>query len=85
MNINSATNMTYLPVANGIDSNPNRSLHRGYNAVHADYNRNMGQQLNDLDGLARREKWSPERMRKEILELQHDTRKGLNTGNTRCH
>ncbi|HEX8327638.1 MAG TPA: hypothetical protein VF629_08860, partial [Hymenobacter sp.] len=63
----------------------NRSLHRGYNATHADYNANMRQQLDDLDGLARRENWSPERMRQEVLALQHDTRKGLNTGTTRCH
>lgn len=85
MNINSATNMTYLPVANGIDPNPNRSLHRGYNDVHADYNRNLRQQLDDLDGLARRENWKPERLQQEILQLQHDTRAGLNTGSTKCH
>lgn len=85
MNINSASNMTYLPVAENIDPNPTRSLHRGYNEVHADYNRNMRQQLDDLDGLARRENWKPERMRKEILQLQHDTRRGLNTGRIRCH
>jgi A nuclease family of the HNH/ENDO VII superfamily with conserved AHH len=85
MNINSATNMTYLSVAPGIDPNPNRSLHRGYNQVHADYNLAMRQQLDDLDTIARREAWSPERMRQEVLQLQHDTRKGLNNGRTVCH
>ena len=84
MNINSATNMMYLPVAPGIDPNPNKSLHLGYNEAHAEYNREMRQQLDDLDALAKREAWGPERMRQEILKLQHDTRRGLNTGRITC-
>jgi len=35
----SAMNMMYLPVAEGIDlSNPNSSLHLGYNDAHKAYN-----------------------------------------------
>ena len=84
MNINSATNMTYLPVAANIDPNKNRSLHRGYNEAHASYNRTMRQQLDGLDAMARQENWNAERMRREILQLQHSTRRGLNNGTIKC-
>ena len=39
LNITGATNMTYLPVAEGIDlKNPNSSLHNNWDSVHKDYN-----------------------------------------------
>ena len=46
MNVNGATNMTYLPVAQGIDLvNPNSSLHVGWNNVHSEYNQYISQTL----------------------------------------
>ncbi|WP_243863336.1 AHH domain-containing protein, partial [Roseburia intestinalis] len=45
MNVNGATNMTYLPVAQGIDLvNPNSSLHVGWNNVHSEYNQYISQE-----------------------------------------
>lgn len=47
--------MKYLPVAEGIDPNPNKSLHKGFNSVHADYNDIMGKRLDALERVATKE------------------------------
>ncbi|WP_303838847.1 DUF6531 domain-containing protein [Apibacter mensalis] len=85
LDINNATNMKYLPVAEGIDPNPNKSLHKGFNSVHADYNDIMGKRLDALERVATKEKWSPTRIQTEIHNLQHRTRAELDSGKLKCH
>ena len=43
MNIDSDSNMKYLPVVEGIDPNPNKAIHLGWNDVHKEYNQMMSQ------------------------------------------
>nr|WP_237397877.1 RHS repeat-associated core domain-containing protein [Gilliamella sp. Lep-s21] len=85
LDINSATNMKYLPVTKGIDPNPNKSLHKGYNSEHADYNDIIAKRLDALERVATREKWSQTRIQTEIHNLQHRTRTELNSGKLKCH
>ncbi len=85
MDINASRNMIYLPVADGINPNPNKSLHRGWNSVHADYNNALIQQLDDLEALATAENWDKNRIQSEIVQLQQQSRTGLNDGSIKCH
>ena len=48
MNIDGASNMKYLPIAEGIDSNPNKAIHLGWNDVHREYNQMMKQRMDEL-------------------------------------
>lgn len=49
MDVNGATNMSYLPVADGIDlANPNSSHHLGWNKAHKNYNTYVEKRLPDL-------------------------------------
>lgn len=55
MNVNGATNMTDLPVAQGIDLvNPNSSLHVGWNNVHSEYNQYIVKNWIKLAGLLKK-------------------------------
>jgi RHS repeat-associated protein len=87
INLDSASNMKYLPVAEGIDLNPNKSLHNGWNEVHSDYNMTMTKRLDDLYNQAELEGWSKDkrRMQVEVTNLQRRTRRELDNGNLKCH
>ena len=52
INIDGAGNMKYLPVAEGIDSNPNKAIHNGWSDVHKEYNATMKGRLDNLYGQA---------------------------------
>ena len=70
LNINSAVNMTYLPVHRFF--HPTKSLHAGWSKAHQVYNRNVKKLLdNAIDN-----NWSSQRIKSEIYKIQ----KGLNTG-----
>ena len=76
MNVNGATNMTYLPVAQGIDLvNPNSSLHVGWNNVHSEYNQYISQELGKISRLAKENNWGKRKIQKEIRMLQSEVKK----------
>ena len=82
MNVNGATNMTYLPVAQGIDLvNPNSSLHVGWNNVHSEYNQYISQELDKISRLAKENNWGKRKIQKEIRMLQSEVKKGV----IKCH
>ncbi|KGN83754.1 hypothetical protein HR15_11630 [Porphyromonas gulae] len=85
INIDGASNMKYLPVAEGIDPNPNKSIHNGWNDVHKDYNTTMKNRLDELYNRAQIENWDARRMQQEITGLQRDTRAELDNGKLKCH
>ncbi|WP_449020158.1 AHH domain-containing protein [Prevotella jejuni] len=85
INIDGAGNMKYLPVAEGIDSNPNKAIHNGWSDVHKEYNATMKGRLDNLYGQALKEKWDTRRMQQELTELQRKTRAELNSGKIKCH
>ena len=86
MDVNGATNMTYLPVAEGIDlANPNSSLHLNNNIVHVQYNDYVGIKANDLNILAEENNWSQRKIQKEIRKLQRNLKKQLKRGTIKCH
>lgn len=86
MDFNGATNMTYLPVAKGIDmANPNSSLHYGWNNVHKLYNEYMSQELEVLSKMASENNWDESRIQQEIRNLQSDTKGSLKGGILKCH
>lgn len=83
MNVNNATNMVYLPVHESV--HPTKAVHHHFQLngkPHADYNKMIGAQLDDLYNRSLAESWSIERTRKELLNLQHQTRERLNNART---
>ncbi|HGN0027017.1 TPA: RHS repeat-associated core domain-containing protein [Proteus mirabilis] len=84
MSINGASNMMRLPVAKGIDPNPDLGLHRGWTKEHAIYNEMMKSKLDALERVAIKEKWDYRRIQSEVLNLQHEARKGFKTGELTC-
>lgn len=86
MNVNGATNMTYLPVAQGIDLvNPNSSLHVGWNNVHSEYNQYISQELDKISRLAKENNWGKRKIQKEIRMLQSEVKKDLKKRVIKCH
>ncbi|WP_081652060.1 RHS repeat-associated core domain-containing protein [Dickeya dianthicola] len=84
MDINGASNMMRLPVAPGIDPNPNLGLHRGWTAEHAAYNRAIKAELDALEQKAVKNNWDYRRAQREVLNLQHERRAGFKTGRYTC-
>jgi RHS repeat-associated protein len=86
MNINNATNMVYLPRKESIHST--KAIHVGFyinGQHHSKYNKAMLLELNRLMDDYKTNKWSVERLQKELLELQHITRKRLNNARIQHH
>ena len=82
--INSATNMMYLPVAPGIHPNPNIGLHRGWTVQHAAYNADVGTMLDNLKVALDAGHISPSQLDEAIRDLQHELRSDLNAGRRTC-
>ncbi|WP_372338576.1 RHS repeat-associated core domain-containing protein [Neisseria canis] len=82
--IHGATNMMYLPVNVGIDPNPKLGLHRGWTIEHKLYNEMVGRRLDNLQRLAKRNKWSNKKIAEEVLKLQSELRRGFKTGKYTC-
>ncbi|AMB86381.1 hypothetical protein AWM79_14145 [Pseudomonas agarici] len=79
-NINGATNMIYLPIANGI--HPSKATHVNFmldGKPHSGYNKKIGGALDTLEQRAIKSKWSNRRTTQEILNLQKNVRADLNT------
>ena len=86
MSVNGATNMTYLPVAEGIDLiNPQSSLHKGWNAVHSEYNQYINKELYRISMMAEEHNWNQSRIQEEIRKLQSETKADLKRGAIKCH
>ena len=86
MDVNGATNMTYLPVAEGIDlANPNSSLHLGWNKNHLDYNVLIDERAYQIDLLYKQNNWDQSRIQKEIRNLQSEIKMDLKKGELKCH
>ena len=86
MNINSSTNMIYLPVTESV--HPSKAVHSNFKLngkPHAEYNALMGRKLDKLLELSKAEGWSIERIRKELLSLEYDTRGKLNNARGKNH
>jgi hypothetical protein len=49
------------------------------------YNAKKGIELDELVNRYHSEKWGVERLRKELLGLQHEERKKLNNARNTCH
>jgi RHS repeat-associated protein len=86
MNVNNATNMVYLPTKESV--HPTKAVHNYFKLngkPHNDYNKAMYAELENLKTRYNSEGWDVERLRKELLELEHNTRKKLNNARTSCH
>ena len=89
MNINSASNLMYLPVCEGIDSNPNLGLHRGWTTEHAQYNAQVAAKLDAIQARAKADarankKWDYRNYQQEVQNLQKELRLGTKTGKYTC-
>ncbi|WP_427108129.1 RHS repeat-associated core domain-containing protein [Lysinibacillus xylanilyticus] len=83
LNVNAATNMMMLP--RFTSKHPSKVTHSFFKLGtehHNIYNRDMNDILDEKYENAKREKWSKDRMQKEIRDLQHGTRKKLNNRNS---
>ena len=86
LDVNGATNMTYLPVAENIDlANPNSSLHLGWNTAHSNYNQYIYQEVKRISKIAEEYNWDQTRIQEEIRSLQSETKTDLKKGVLRCH
>jgi hypothetical protein len=80
ININGATNMTYLPVADGI--HPTKMVHANFKLdglPHSDYNKKIERKLDRLEKRAKLEGWDKNKATNKAIKLQHDIRKKLNS------
>ena len=84
MNINSATNLMYMPVCQGIDPNPDLGLHRGWTQEHAEYNRIVRGKLDAIQLRSRGKNWDYREYQKEVLNLQKELRDGTKNGKYTC-
>lgn len=84
MNINSASNMMYMPVCEGIDKNEKLGLHRGWTNEHAEYNRKVIRKLDAIQMKARGQSWDYRKYQNEVLNLQRELRLGTQTGIYTC-
>ncbi|MCA4113856.1 hypothetical protein LDY77_25415 [Serratia marcescens] len=55
-----------------------------YAKEHAIYNEMMESKLDALERVANKEKWDYRRIQNEVLNLQHEARKGFKTGKLTC-
>ena len=69
MNIDGASNMKYLPIAEGIDPNP-----IGWNDVHREYNQMMKPRMDELYDISKMEGWDHRRSENEVVGLQTEVR-----------
>ncbi|MEC1180004.1 RHS repeat-associated core domain-containing protein [Metasolibacillus meyeri] len=83
LNVNAAMNMMMLPRFQS--KHPSKVTHSFFKLGtehHNIYNRDMNDVLDEKYEIAKKEKWSTERMQNEVRDLQHGTRKKLNNRNT---
>ncbi|RMC90818.1 sugar-binding protein [Aquitalea palustris] len=83
LDVNSAGNMMYMPVCEGIDSKK-KGYHRGWTEEHAAYNRMVQAKLDEMNIKSRQEGWDKARAQKEISDLQLKLRADLNSGKLTC-
>ncbi|MFJ5789249.1 AHH domain-containing protein [Lysinibacillus sp. NPDC093197] len=76
--VNNIRNTIYLPTSR--DNHPTRSIHRGYNSFHAQYNRDIRQELDILLEVGDKNKWTSQQYHDAIQELINDQRKDLRKG-----
>ena len=84
MDINSASNMMYLPVAPGIDPRTEMGLHRGWTQQHLNYNKGIGDVLDAMRIRAVDEGWDYRQIQQKIIELQRERRHGFIKGRYTC-
>ena len=89
MNINSASNLMYMPVCESIDSNPNLGLHRGWTDEHRKYNLMVAEKLNairmrSIIDSKNNQQWDYIRYQQEVQKLQQELRLGTQTGKYTC-
>lgn len=84
MNINSASNMMYMPVCEGIDKNDKLGLHRGWTKEHAEYNRRVERKLDAIQMKSRGQNWDYRDYQREVQKLQQELRLGTQTGKYTC-
>ena len=86
MNVNNATNMIYLPVNESI--HPTKAVHHEFKLNgknHSEYNALMRRELDYLLERSKAEKWTLEQARRELLNIEYDTREKLNKARTDNH
>ena len=81
--VNKPSNLIYLPIEDGIHST--RSIHNGWNKVHANYNADIKQKLNDIVEFGNAKRWSRQQYLDAIESLRGDTRLGLRKGEIKCY
>ena len=84
MDVNSASNMMYMPVCEGIDKNEKLGLHRGWTKEHAEYNRRVQIKLDGIQAKSRGKNWDYRDYQLEVQNLQKELRLGTQSGIYTC-
>ena len=77
--------MRYFLIAEGIDPNPNKAIHLGWNDVHRECNQMMRQRMDELYDVPTIEGWDRRRIQEEVIGLQTEVRQGLDSGKYKTH
>lgn len=81
--VNDIRNLIYLPTSR--DNHPTRSVHRGYNGIHAQYNRDIREELTRLQRIGKRKKWTSQQYHDAMQNLINEKRQELRHGRTKLH
>jgi RHS repeat-associated protein len=81
--VDKPSNLIYLPKEDG--THPTRSKHKGWNKGHADYNKAMTKELDDIAKVGKANNWNKAQYSEAIEGLRGDTRQGLRKGKIKCH
>ena len=81
--VHKPSNLIYLPTEEGI--HPTRSIHKGWNKGHKEYNDYIKEQLEDIWDKGKDGKWTQQQFRDAIEELRRETRLELRNGSRKCY
>jgi RHS repeat-associated protein len=83
--VNALENRIPLPTTpGGNPNNPNSSTHHGWNDAHKEYNRQIGDMLDDLDRQANAQGWDKTRSAQELADTQRQLKEDLKSGTRKC-
>ncbi|WP_409351282.1 AHH domain-containing protein [Vibrio nigripulchritudo] len=59
-------------------------VHNGWNKAHAQYNRDMRAELDEISAIGKEEKWSQQQYKDAVDDLRRETRQNLRQGKAVC-
>ncbi|HAS6385877.1 TPA: AHH domain-containing protein [Vibrio vulnificus] len=80
--IDSTSNLIHLPKDRTVHAT--RSIHNGWNKDHAQYNRDIRAELDEISAIGKEEGWNQQQYNDAVNDLRRDTRQNLRQNKTKC-